>query len=64
VDNSLRGKSLQRALNQELPKTLTPYEWQQWYADHGIPVDHRKSSVQPTRRWWHLWTNPIQAVTK
>ena len=23
-----------------MPKTLTPYEWEQWYAEHGVPHSH------------------------
>ncbi len=55
-DNSLRGKSLQRALNGEAPKTLTPYEWEQWYAEHGVPQSHvdigKPVSSKPWWRWW------------
>ncbi|AQA18219.1 hypothetical protein BST95_08215 [Halioglobus japonicus] len=40
ADNSLRGKSLQRALGKEIPKTLTPYEWEQWYEENGVPEAH------------------------
>ena len=53
-DNSLRGKSLARALEKEVPKTLTPYEWQEWYAVHGVPSTHRigKSNKVRRRRGW------------
>ena len=40
TDNSLRAKSLGRALAGDVPKTLTPYEWEQWYAEHGVPDSH------------------------
>ena len=29
-DNSLQGKALARATGQQLPRTLTPWEWQEW----------------------------------
>ncbi len=43
VDNSLRGAALRRATRKSVPKTLTPYEWEQWYAKNGVPPEHRKS---------------------
>ena len=55
-DNSLRGKSLQRALQADPPKTLTAYEWEQWYAEHGIPESHANSSEPQGRKaWWRWW---------
>ena len=52
-DNSLRGKSLQRALSSEPPKTLTAHEWEQWYAEHGVPQSHiNTSETKPRKRWW------------
>ena len=54
VDNSLRGSSMRRAVQQEIPTTLTPYEWEQWYLEHGVPEAHRKVDSPPARRWWQL----------
>jgi hypothetical protein len=60
-DNSLRGKSLQRALQTGPPKTLTPYEWEQWYAEHGVPQSHIRASEPsrtepaPSKPWWRWW---------
>ena len=51
-DNSLHGKALARATHGQLPKTLTPWEWQQWYAEHGQPEQHRQQTTAPRRRWW------------
>lgn len=51
-DTSLRGHSLQRALSQDVPKTLTPYEWQEWYKLHGVPEGHVQSTQGSKRRWW------------
>ncbi|MFT4822795.1 MAG: hypothetical protein ACJAUG_001124 [Halioglobus sp.] len=55
-DTSLRGKSLQRALGEEVPKTLTPYEWQEWYKLHGVPEGHLQSNKAVKRRWWQGFT--------
>jgi hypothetical protein len=51
-DNSLRGKALARATDEKIPRTLTPWEWQQWYAEHGQPKAHRQQMPSPGRRWW------------
>lgn len=50
-DTSLRGKALERATGSTVPRTLTPWEWQQWYSENGQPARHRQS-VAPRRRWW------------
>lgn len=55
ADNSLRGKSLKRAKSGQVPKTLTPHEWEQWYAEHGVPDSHRtESEDRPTNLWQRL----------
>lgn len=36
-DNTLQGNALRRAQSGEIPNTLTPWEWEEWYADHGMP---------------------------
>lgn len=43
-DHSLRGKSLARATEAQVPKTLTPDEWADWYSEHGVPESHRRSA--------------------
>lgn len=60
VDNSLRGRAMRRALQKKLPTTLTPYEWEQWYAEHGIPAAHRAAPSRPKKRWWSSckWFGP------
>jgi predicted DCC family thiol-disulfide oxidoreductase YuxK len=35
--NTLRGNALRRALTGEVPNTLTPWEWEEWYKEHGVP---------------------------
>ena len=56
-DTSLRGHALKRATEQELPRTLTAWEWEQWYADNGKPEAHRELVPESPaesrwRRWW------------
>jgi hypothetical protein len=46
TDHGLGAKSLRRALSGDVPKTLTPYEWEQWYADHGVPEGHLASEEE------------------
>lgn len=53
LDNSLQGKSLQRASLETPPTTLTPHEWEQWYRDHGVPRSHRQRAPRP--RGWKRW---------
>lgn len=55
ADNSLRAKSLDRAMGSKLPKTLTPYEWEQWYAEHGVPESHIRKETNPKRCWLPFW---------
>jgi hypothetical protein len=55
TDHSLRAKSLGRALKSELPKTLTPFEWEQWYAEHGVPDSHQvPEGAKKERPWWRF----------
>jgi hypothetical protein len=52
-DHSLRGKALERAVGDKVPTTLTPWEWQEWYAEHGVPDSHRKPGTKPRKSaWW------------
>ncbi|MEH6518264.1 MAG: hypothetical protein V7742_16435 [Halioglobus sp.] len=56
-DTSLRAKTLERALEEKIPTTLTPYEWQQWYAEHGVPDSHSRANPGNVNRlpWWRRW---------
>jgi hypothetical protein len=51
ADTSLRAQALDRALAARVPTTLTPHEWEQWYAAHGVPPSHCNA---PTKSppWW------------
>ena len=52
-DLSLRGKALERATGNKVPTTLTPWEWQEWYAEHGVPAAHRSPASRSKKRaWW------------
>jgi hypothetical protein len=52
-DTSLQAQTLRRARSQEPPTTLTPFEWEQWYREHGVPESHRRAQAAPPRRsWW------------
>jgi hypothetical protein len=51
-DLSLRAQSYKRATTSSVPKTLTPHEWEQWYAQHGIPDAHRRDQSTKTLSWW------------
>ena len=34
-DTSLQAKAFDRAMSGKVPRTLTPWEWEEWYAEHG-----------------------------
>ena len=53
-DLSLRGNALRRATQNKVPTTLTPHEWEQWYAEHGVPSSHQQGEKEKKKkRWWH-----------
>ena len=43
-DATLRDKSLEHTDPDYVPRTLTPHEWQAWYAQHGVPPGHRPAA--------------------
>lgn len=54
--NTLRAHSFDHLSDDYLPKTMTPYEWLEYYEQHGVPESH-KQQVEPTakpakRPWW------------
>jgi hypothetical protein len=57
-DHSLRSHSMHRATTGQLPKTLTAHEWELWYAEHGIPQEHKPvvTEIKPAR-WWKKLAN-------
>lgn len=46
----LRGKALLRARDDKTPRTMTPYEWLDYYETHGIPPEHQQQD--PQRSLW------------
>ena len=40
-DHSLQSQALERATGDKVPRTLTPWEWEEWYAAHGVPDEHK-----------------------
>ena len=50
-DNSLRGNAMRRARSGNVPKTLTPWEWHEWYCEHGMPQEFEKgaNSAEPSK---------------
>lgn len=50
-DTSLRAQTWRRAQGASPPRTLTPFEWEQWYAEHGVPESHRRE-LPAKRAWW------------
>lgn len=56
-DHSLRGRSLRHTEEDYVPKTLTPYEWLEYYEQHGIPESHisfKKHQAKPISLWQKL----------
>lgn len=55
ADTSPRRKSLERTLGDEVPMILTPHEWEQWYAENGVPESHRVANRRGGRAWSQFW---------
>ncbi len=53
-DTSLREQAFEHTDPDYIPKTLTPHEWEQWYAEHGVPESHRHPP-QPEPAASSLW---------
>ena len=55
-DTSLRGHALRRATEQDVPRTLTAWEWEQWYAENDKPEAHQSKPKAASRSpWWQRW---------
>ena len=54
-DRSLRGQALARATEESVPKTLTPWEWEQWYEAHGTPTSHKAREKSRPGLWQRLF---------
>ena len=44
----LRGKAMLRAQGDKTPRTMTPYEWLEYYELHGIPKEHQAETSRPS----------------
>lgn len=51
---TLRDKSLEHTDPDYLPRTLTPHEWEAFYAEHGVPREHRHPQLTATGLWLRL----------
>ena len=38
---SLQDKSMEHTDSDYVPRTLTPFEWEEFYEEHGVPPEHR-----------------------
>ena len=47
---SLQDKSLEHTDPDYLPRTLTPFEWEAFYEEHGVPPEHRRRARPETPR--------------
>ncbi|MFN2287013.1 MAG: hypothetical protein ABR578_01635 [Chromatocurvus sp.] len=58
ADTSLHQQAAQHTDDDYVPRTLTPHEWEAWYAEHGVPEAHRQTasapSPTPPSRWRDL----------
>ncbi|MDO8863762.1 hypothetical protein Q6D67_18880 [Haliea sp. E1-2-M8] len=58
-DTSLREQAFEHTDPDYIPKTLTPHEWEQWYAEHGVPESHRQPAKQEPETP-SLWLRMLQ----
>ena len=54
-DHSLRAQAMERAAEDGVPRTMTPWEWEQWYASHGMPDQHRVKPESSRSLWQRLF---------
>ena len=54
-DHSLRAQAMKRAAGGRVPRTMTPWEWEQWYASHGMPEEHRVKPQWNKSVWQRLF---------
>lgn len=62
AESSLRAQAFARATEARVPRTLTAWEWEQWYAAHGQPHCHRQGTAPRRRRsLWQRLFGPARA---
>jgi len=59
ADTSLQRQAEQHTDESYVPRTLTPHEWEQWYAEHGVPPAHRKTGAAVPPRRESLWQRTL-----
>ncbi len=53
ADHSLQKHAWDRAQQAQTPRTMTPWEWEQWYAEHGVPSSHQQVAAPAAKTpWW------------
>lgn len=54
---SLQEQALAHTGADYVPRTLTPYEWETFYATRGVPATHRHVARSPRKPglWRRLW---------
>ena len=55
ADHSLQTKARKRAQQGDTPRTLTAWEWEEWYAEHGVPETHTRGADRSRKSWWRFW---------
>jgi len=59
ADTSLQSYSLRRATQKLPPRTLTPFEWEQWYSENGVPASHKSSKAPAVESFWQRLKNVL-----
>ena len=54
TDTSLQRQARKHTDETYVPRTLTPHEWEAWYAENGVPPGHRPAAAEGSkeRRGW------------
>lgn len=47
TDNSLQAKAMRRAMSGTTPRTLTPWEWEEWQAAQSKDAEDDEDSSAP-----------------
>ena len=46
---SLQDKAVQHTDKNYVPRTLTPYEWEEYYEQHGVPTSHVRDEASESK---------------
>ena len=58
-DNSLRGNAMRRARSGDVPRTLTPWEWHEWYSEHGMPQEFGRVASDAEPNTWQRFIRKL-----